>query len=387
MTTRKIYLASPIEPSGASWLINCLLELGIRVDHKAAVERMWRTDAGPVDPGRLWQRDGAHWRPHPRGKIMGKWLPALTTRDRFTFRDDIHVEYIQEFPNQHHVGQCAALFLRDPRDAIYSHYRRRQSTLDFAGFAALPNPCTLLDAATHWRLYVQSWRALTDGRVYRFEDYKADDEGLLRRILADLGIDAGEDEVRAAAAASTFEKAQAGEASYRARHPGDAEVANRAGKVGDAGARPDIGGVTAAIARRCADVLGPLGYAVPDLPEAASSGPPPGAAQFHLLDVFRDYVIGPEATALAAAEPLASPDVPALLDFARGLDASTLAAAAFSPRDARALLASLGAFNRAHAAMLDARLDRLGVDFADGSSRHMGVLRDLLRRSRRARKG
>ena len=36
-----ITFASPVELSGASWLLNCLLELGIKVSHKPAVDTVW----------------------------------------------------------------------------------------------------------------------------------------------------------------------------------------------------------------------------------------------------------------------------------------------------------------------------------------------------------
>jgi hypothetical protein len=70
---RRIVIASPAEPSGASWLLNCLIELGIRVHHRPAAERLWR-GAGQSQP-LLWQREGERWRLHPRAAVMGKWLP------------------------------------------------------------------------------------------------------------------------------------------------------------------------------------------------------------------------------------------------------------------------------------------------------------------------
>ena len=95
--TKTIYMASPAEPSGASWLINCFLELGIKVSHRPIVANLWRggDSASPAD--RLWQptADGSY-RLHPKAQILKKWLPALSRIECFSFREDIEIGYLQD---------------------------------------------------------------------------------------------------------------------------------------------------------------------------------------------------------------------------------------------------------------------------------------------------
>ena len=104
MTTR-VDLSSPAEPSGASWLINCLLELGIKVSHKPVVDNVWR-HAEPTPPPDHMCRTAADGscRLHPKAQVLKKWLPVLSSIESFFFRDDIEVEHVQDLPTPRHVG-------------------------------------------------------------------------------------------------------------------------------------------------------------------------------------------------------------------------------------------------------------------------------------------
>jgi hypothetical protein len=262
MSPRVILFASPMEPSGASWLLNCFLELGIRIAHKPIVETLWRGSVPRVSARFMWEEraDGSVIK--PKADVLKKWLPALTRHERFHFRPDVEVEYVQDVATGADEGRETIFFVRDARDALYSMFRRVQPELSFEEYLDLPNPQTLLDRPAHWALHVRSWREIAGIRFFRFEDYKADAAGVLRSVLATLNLPYGDDAIQRAVAASTSEQARAAEAEYRRSYPQDNEVANRAGRVGDWRTHADAVGGIARIERTVGTLLRELGYTV-----------------------------------------------------------------------------------------------------------------------------
>lgn len=374
---RRIVFASPIEPSGASWLVNCFLELGIRVIHRPAETKLWRKG----DPAAsIWIDEGGSSRLAPRAAILGKWMPSLVHRDSFRFREDLVVDYRQDLPRLGEAQDDTLLFVRDPRDALYSMYRRRGPGMSFAEFCDFPNPETLLNRPDHWRLHVQCWQARAAQRVYRFEDYKADATALLRRILGDLGITASDAEIGAAVAASDSSQAKAAEAIYRARNPSDQEIANRAGTVGDWKNGDDATDAIEQIERRAGAVMQALGYTT-GVPAPVSVMP----AQLACLKVFETIDL-PAAFAERRGDPLADPDMPALVSQIARLTPEALAAAKMSPVESRMFLDSMSEFQAALGARMGQHLDRLSRQLQDGEAAHLETLNALLREKRAARR-
>ena len=265
---RRLVLASPIEPSGASWILNVLLELGVRVRHRPVEKNVFRSA-----PRSMWIDDESGARLHPSCSQIEKWMPALTLRERFHFRDDVEVDYTQDLPPKGARGDAELVFLRDPRDALLSAYKRALPPIDYDAWLALPNPRTLLDRAANWALFARAWLARRGVGLARFEDYKADDRATFDAIARHLALDVGASDVPRALAASTFEKAREGELRYRAKHPEDAQIANRAGKVGESREAPELHAASQAIEARAADVLERLGYRAGASLGAASRAP------------------------------------------------------------------------------------------------------------------
>ena len=345
--TTSILLASPREPSGSSWLINCLLELGVRVNFKTVVDRVWRSVKNPREPSAMWEPapDG-RWSLHPRADALRKWLPILGDHDTLPFRDDIETLYVQDLPRPEFTGTHSALFIRDPRDAIHSYYRRIQPDMPLDEFVRFPHPETLLDVIDHWRLFAESWMAYEGIHVYRFEDYKADAIGLLSRILQDFGIEPSPEDIARAAAASSYERARDAEERYRASHPRDEEVAMRAGRVGEWKSSADLRELSREIEKRTRPVLIRLGY------------------ELHSSDE-------------------SMPQLPDLLKLASTIDADAIRRARFHAREARMLLDNL----RVHANLwpedVRRRIDAARAEFDDGADYHMTRIRELMA-SRRA---
>lgn len=360
----RILVASPIEPSGASWLLNCFLELGIRVDHKPVVDRMWRKPAPPA--ACMWRAGaGGGHALHPRAGVLQKFLPALTRRAEFRFRDDVVVDYVQDFPSRRPVGDPVVLFVRDPGDAIYSSYRRAAPAMGFERFVGFPNPQTLLDRPAHWTLFMAAWLALPVRHVVRFEDYKRDADATLHAVLAALGLSYADGDVAEAVRLSSFEKAREAEQTVRDRYPFDRQLANRSGTVGDARGAPLVQASLTRIVATASTVLRQLGYDV----QAAPLADMVEAARLSVTCLaFFDTVRLPDLVASVPASVASSAEAACkVLDFAHRADRGVLTGAGLSPADLRLLLGSLAEFTRRHAEWLARHLDAGRSAYGDDS--------------------
>jgi hypothetical protein len=200
-----IDLVSPEVPSGAAWLVNCLLELGI------SAWKPWGTD------------DRAHWQ-HLQDfdyRYVGgdngwtRVLPALTDGRDFAFRAQPCVRAHHAWPGVHPPSSRTILFVRDPRDALLSawHRLRRIGTIapeqDFIGFCRSPFFHYPISWQDYLLLFLRAWRAAfvhADGLVVRFEDYRRDAAGTLLAVLRYLGVEATEPAVQAAVATSAIDR-------------------------------------------------------------------------------------------------------------------------------------------------------------------------------------
>lgn len=376
----RIILASPREPSGGSWLINCLLELGVRVNLKTAVDRVFRSVNNMGAPEAMWRptEDGG-WRLHPRATSLQKWLPILSRRETLRFRDGISVFYVQDLPREEFRAAHSVFFVRDPRDAIQSYYRRIRPGMSLDEFVRFPHPETLLDAIEHWRLFAESWMARDDVHVYRFEDYKADAAALLTRITADIGIDATPEEISGAVFESSYEKARAAEERYRREHPGDDEIAMRAGRVGEWKESPDLSWLSQEIEERTAALLDRLGYAGGDA--AARPNGVDSRRQLPRLGFFNQVQL-PEAWRAATVnrEAGASKDSKHLLDTLSRIshiDADAINRARYHTREARLLLDSCMELCEPRHQQEQSRLRAIRARFDNGSEYQMARIRDL----------
>jgi hypothetical protein len=381
---KKIYLASPVEPSGASWLINCFLELGIKVSHKPVVDNVWRQSDPRPAPEHMWQRasDGGYSL-HPKAELLKKWLPALTRLESFLFREDIEIEYVQNFPTPQHVGQTVLFFVRDPRDALYSMYRRMRPSLTYEAFLRFPNPDTLFDRPTHWRLFVESWLALAGENCFHFEAYKQDATVLLQRVLGCLGLSYGADEIERAVFESSFEKAKAAEERYKMHFPGDWEVANRAGRVGDWVEQTEARTGSVLIESQAVDMMRRLGYACP----ADMRGVTPySAACAQWLPIFKRICLPKSIAAPTTVDRLDDPSVVELLSFSEELDEALLRHTNLPNDQIRQLLDSLEHFLRASGKGTTEKIAQLRERFSEGSEHHFAQMRDLLTRRRQAKR-
>ena len=379
--TKKILFGSPEEPSGASWLLNCFLELDIKICHKPVVDSVWRNASARSDPCHMWRADGDAFVLMRKADMIKKWIPALSNRERFHFRGDAEVEYVQDFAEDRHDDHAAIFFVRDPRDALYSMYRRARPELDFESYLRIPNARSLLDRIENWSAQVRSWQQLAGCRFYSFEDYKADAQALLARIIGDLGIARSHQEIVRAASESTFEKAKMAEATYRLEYPHDDVVANRAGKIGDWRENPEIAMGIESIERRAGAVMQTLGYTAP-----AWRGELPAVERSELPDLvsFFNAVKRPPSSRVPIATP--EPEDSALRDalrFAERVDSALLRASNLAPDEICILLDGLAALTARCNGIPCKRVQTLRDSFANGSAYHFERLRTLVKQRRR----
>lgn len=225
---RKIVIASPRDPCGATWLINCFLELGILT---------YRTD----DSRNMWQQEGSRFFLKSHEDILKKWLPSLSAHASFSFSPDIEVEWVHEWPTERFRDNQIILFLRDPRDAIYSRYKREApKNMGYREYVEFLDPHTLLDKAETNAIFTSVWLQHPNCREFNFEDYKVDAESTLRRVLEYIGKTASDQDIAIALSASTAKKAAEAEECWNnamQRHAHNAnreicQVVNQGGVIG-----------------------------------------------------------------------------------------------------------------------------------------------------------
>ena len=383
--TTSILLASPREPSGGSWLINCLLELGVRVNFKPLVDRVWRSVKNPRAPTAMWQPAGdGRWRLHPRAEGLKKWLPIVSNHEALKFRNDFEALYVQDLPRAEFSGELTILFVRDPRDAIHSLYRRVRPDMTLGEFVRFPHPATLLDAIEHWCLFLESWLAREGIHVYRFEEYKADAAGLLARVVNDLGIGSSAGDIARAVAESTYEKACSAEKRYRADHPQDEEVAMRAGQVGEWKSSQELQDLSREIEQRIGPTMVRLGYALHE--EAAAAQTQQIVSHIRFLPALQQIELPAglrESSSLA--DPMSCPLLPGLLKFAASIDAATIRRARLHARESRMLLDNLQAYAGEWHAEARRRIEETRKEFGDGTEYHMTRIRELMASHRATR--
>jgi hypothetical protein len=193
-------VVSPELPCGAAWLASALLELDVP---------LWKP-WGLRDEA-LWEAVApATWRHVCPGSPWSRVVPGLTHGREFRFRSTPVPRFTHSWPGQLAALPATVLFVRDPRDALYSAWRRARrmgqiGEVDFESFLASPYHHYPLSWARWLALFLAVWRdALTERRhlIVRFEDTKADPLATLRGALAFLGMDVSEADAQRACGAA-----------------------------------------------------------------------------------------------------------------------------------------------------------------------------------------
>jgi hypothetical protein len=211
---REFNLVSAPFASGIAWPVNILLALGIRATH---VSPRYSDGSWVVTPGSPGVESLA-----PEAWELLRWhLPVvLERRNRFRLAPGIEVYWEHRLDFARRAERPTLVFVRDPRDAIYSLYRRHhEKSLSFLAYLRRPDvfpdhfpEMFGLPPAETWAAWHAMWLGLRDVmqiKFFRFEEWRAAPIEGVREMLAFLGTDRTEAEIREALECSTVEHAKA----------------------------------------------------------------------------------------------------------------------------------------------------------------------------------
>jgi hypothetical protein len=244
----KVLIASSIEPSGVTWLLNCLMFLNVLCYRNGSPESTWNVEGG-------------NYTLKPEHEELKRWLPVTSSRSVFTFTGLVDCEWTHELPSDSITADKVVLFTRDPRGSILSRYKRDFTHTSIRNFIQLLNPDSLLSVPDHLNYFYEKWLSQQNVLVLRFEDYKNNPLETLRRAIEFLGLTITDSDMNLACKNSTFEMAAKTELEYL-EHRGMSRrrVVNRAGSMHEWPNDIDLDGVRDIIDHSCARTLVDLKY-------------------------------------------------------------------------------------------------------------------------------
>lgn len=196
-----VAIASPELPCGAAWLASCLFELGVP---------LWKPWG--IDDRAQWTHiQGRRWRYQHPGSAWSRLVPGLIDGRTLQFLPRPAPQFTHAWPGQLPLPPRLILFVRDPRDALYSNWQRyRRMGLDSGQslneHLARPTPGIELPPRVWLGYFLSAWKAASTLRptlIVRFEDAKTRPVKTLRKVLDFLELRiAARSVIRAANASS-----------------------------------------------------------------------------------------------------------------------------------------------------------------------------------------
>lgn len=207
-------LASAELPCGASWIGSVLLELGVPTFNPWGADT--RDEWQAMSDGRFrYQRPDEGW---------SRLLPGLRHGREFRFMASPVPRLGHHWPGQY-ARLPALLVVRDPRDALYSAWRRERAlgalpaVIDFQAFLRWPFRQWMLSWTAYLCLHTAAWRRFMrqhGGLVLRFEDFKANPMAEARKVLDWLQLPVSDDHLQIAVATSDHQQIKHAEANLLA---------------------------------------------------------------------------------------------------------------------------------------------------------------------------
>lgn len=218
-----VRLASSQFPSGAAWLLNFFLHLKIGI-----FAHGYTNDEGMPS---LWEFHDNERQLRPEADHLKLWIPALSQRARFQFRNECAIRWTHEFPSAEDARQKTILLVRDGRDAVYSWYKRLiDPKPSFTNWLDQPVAPLHMPPPETWALFNIQWQnTITPQNLHiiQFESLKQNPETAAFDLLKFLGLSIDRFEIESAVAACDISNAQkaerllrdaAAERSYRPIH-------------------------------------------------------------------------------------------------------------------------------------------------------------------------
>jgi hypothetical protein len=187
-------VVSPEMPCGAGWLATALLELGVP---------LWKPWG--IRDESLWEHRGERRYRHVcAGSSWSRLVVGFEDGREMDFRSAPVPRFSHAWPGLAAPLPALVVVVRDPRDTLYSAWRRGLRSGQLAGgipfeeFVAAPFHHRPVSWTGYLALFLTLWRRAAAGRhhlVLRFEDAKADPRETLRRVLRYLAIEAAAAEI------------------------------------------------------------------------------------------------------------------------------------------------------------------------------------------------
>lgn len=221
MNTEKIEIVSSYLPCGMSWILNCFLELNLCCFKGDSFDHIWS-----------WSSE--KYRLKNEYNYLEKHFPVLAERKEFIFNDSLHIRWSHDWPSVLHNNSKIIFFVRDPRDAMYSFWKRA-NVGRFDEFLEEPFDPLPFTNLYQTELFFKAWKKFLSNKnhlIIRFEETKENPLIEMKKALVFLGIDSFSDsKIKDAIESSDFEKAREVEQRSTVNDNRNIKTVNRAGKT------------------------------------------------------------------------------------------------------------------------------------------------------------
>lgn len=186
--------------------MNCLLDLGFKIEQNYA-QSMWVPGSKP----------NSHTLAENHKSLLA-YLPALHTRKEFEFNSNLVFSWSHDWPYQYSEFnfEKVFLFVRDPRDSLYSHYRRINVSVSFEKYLSDSIEYPLyLDSVETWNWFHRIWLTYPQIKVIKYEDCKISGVSVVSSLLQSLDINLQKAEIQNAIESSSFKNAFKAQEKYK----------------------------------------------------------------------------------------------------------------------------------------------------------------------------
>ena len=188
--TKTINVVSPPFACGVAWLINCLMELDLRTSNITFGVDQWTLD-----------NKKSQWSLSQQARDHLSWhLPALHKKNTFEFQEAINIRWEHRLDFASFGARKTVLFIRDPRDAVYSLYKRNyEENIKFIEYLEQPDEWPdhfpgifQLPPLETYAYYCWFWLKMADVmplKVIRFEDAKSKPIEVIEEVLGFIEVE------------------------------------------------------------------------------------------------------------------------------------------------------------------------------------------------------
>ncbi len=144
------------------------------------------------------------------------YLPELHRVPSFAFSDDMSFSWSHNWAHEYSEFKFDKIFLfaRDPRDALFSQYRRISYPGDYEDFLKVPQLPFLLNPIDSWKWFHRIWLSCPDISILQFENFKREPFDSTDKFLRDLNLQFSQSQIEYAIESSRIENAKKAQEAY-----------------------------------------------------------------------------------------------------------------------------------------------------------------------------